>query len=491
MSRNLLLAIDVGSSSCRSVLVSPEGVIVSEGRRAVEWKYPQRNWVEMDPVELWRQTRSAIADSISGFDPKDIIGVGITSHRETAVMWDRSTGVPVHNAVVWISQQTNEIVKRWDRENIAPIFSKKTGLRNDSFFSAAKVVWLLENVPGLRSRAQAGEIAFGTIDSWILWNLTGGKVHATDPSCASRTALLNLETCQWDEEIAELLHIPFSIFPKLSPSDGDFGKVDSSIISSQPPIRAIIADQQAGMFGQGCTTNGSMKNTFGTAAVLTINTGSEPLPVPGLTASVGWSVQGKTVYEAEGVVFHSGQSLSWLKESMGISFSSDNVDEIIQSVASSGGVYMVPAFGGMCAPHWNRDARASITGISLETNQAHIIRSAVEAMVYQTVDILQLPDVKALKTTTLKVDGGGSRSEWLCQFLADIGNIEVVRPRELERTSLGCAFVAGIALGIWKDHEDAASTWSIDRSFQPRMLQEERESLYSGWQRALNQVVST
>lgn len=485
----LIMAIDTGSSSCRAVLVDLDGRVVADGRGSVHWKYPRPGWVEMDPIELWQATRRAIRQALSQVDPADIIGVGITSHRETVVMWDARTGEPVHDAVVWISQQTDDIVHRWDEQNLGPVFTERTGLRNDSFFSAAKVVWLLENVPGLRGRANRGEIALGTVDSWILWNLTGGTAHATDHSCASRTALFNLNTLHWDEELCARLDIPLSIFPTARPSDSVFGRVASDIIAHCPPIRAVVADQQAGMFGQACIEEGSAKNTFGTAAVLTFNTGTAPVLIPGLTASVGWTVQGDTTFEAEGVVFHSGQTLSWLKESLGISAGSASFDEIAQSVDDTGGVYIVPAFGGVCSPHWNRKVRTAISGISLETNHSHVIRAAVEAMVYQTVDILRIPDLGGLAVSSLKVDGGGAHSDWLCQFLADIGNVEVVRPRELERTALGCAYIAGIALGTWKDHADAASTWSVERTFEPQMEADRRESLYAGWQRALNQVV--
>lgn len=491
MSEQLLLAIDAGSSSTRAVLVTAEGAVVAEGRGSVRWKYPRPSWVEMDPRELWQATRQAIdlALRTPGIDHRSIVGVGITSHRETVVMWDRRTGEPMHDAVVWISQQTDDIVRRWDAEGLGPVFEQRTGLRNDSFFSAAKVVWLLENVPGLRERAERGEIAMGTVDCWILWNLTGGEQHATDHSCASRTALFNLTTLQWDAELCARLGIPMSIFADARASDAGFGHVAADIIPSRPPIRAVVADQQAGMFGQACIEHGSAKNTFGTAAVLTFNTAATPVLIPGLTASVGWTVQGTTAYEAEGVVFHSGQTLSWLKDALGISSGSANTDEIAMSVPDTGGVYIVPAFGGMCSPHWDRSARTSISGISLETNHSHVIRAAMEAMVYQTVDILRIPDLGGLSVSSLKVDGGGARSDWLCQFLADIGDVEVVRPKELERTALGCAYIAGIALGIWKDHADAASTWSVNRTFEPQMPVAQRESLYAGWQRALRQVI--
>ncbi len=489
MSRDLILAIDTGSSSCRAVLVDTAGTIIADGRASVPWKYPRQNWVEMDPIALWDATRSAITEAVAKVDAADVVAVGVTSHRETVIMWDRRTGAPAHDAVVWISQQTDDIVRRWEDDGLAPMFEQRTGLRNDSFFSAAKVVWLLEEVPGLRARAEAGEIAMGTVDSWVLWNLTGGTMHATDHSCASRTALFNLDSLAWDEEICARLDIPMAIFATVLPSDGDFGRVAADLIEHQPPVRAVIADQQAGMFGQACLEPGSAKNTFGTAAVLTFNTGTTPMLVPGLTASVGWTVQGATAYESEGVVFHSGQTLSWMQESLGISAGGARIDDIASSVASTGGVYIVPAFGGMCAPHWNRNARAALTGMSLETSRAHVIRAAVEAMVYQTVDILRIPDLGSLSVTSLKVDGGGAQSDWLCQFLADIGDLEVVRPRELERTALGCAYIAGIATGIWKDHADAASTWSVDRTFEPHMGADERATLYAGWQRALTQVV--
>jgi len=356
--QSLVMALDVGSSTARTVMVDPAGVIVGEGRAPVVWKHPRPGWVELDPMALWQATRTTIGLALrsAGARAEDVVALGITSHRETVMVWERDTGRPVHDAIVWISHQTDDIVNRWQERGLAEEFRTRTGLRNDSFFSAAKVAWLLDNVPGLRTRAAAGQVLCGTVDTWLLWNLTGGQVHATDPSCASRTALFNLSSMSWDEELLELLDIPATVLATVQPSDADFGRVDASVLTGRPPIRAVLADQQAGMFGQACFETGAAKNTFGTAGVLTVNSGAEPVLVDGLTSSVAWTVQQQTRFELEGVVFHSGQTLQWLRESLGMVADPDRIDALCASVPDSGGVYIVPAFGGICAPHWDRRA---------------------------------------------------------------------------------------------------------------------------------------
>ena len=491
-SRPLILAIDSGSSSVRTVVVDLPDRILGEGREAVTWSHRQPGWAELDPVALWDSVRGTVARALdsAGVGDERIAGVGITSHRETVVLWDRATGEPLHDAVVWISKQTDEIVAGWDADGRGGEFLARTGLHNDSFFSAAKVVWLLDNVPGARDRAVRGELAIGTIDCWLLSNLTGGEVHATDPSCASRTALYNLDLRAWDVELCGILGIPTELLPEVRPSDGDFGRVRADLLPARPPVRAVLADQQSSMFGQACFEPGSIKHTFGTAGVLTVNTGASPVHYAGLTSSVAWAVQGQTAFEAEGVVFHSGQTMSQMREKWRLAFDMTDVDAIAGSVPDAGGVYLVPAFGGMAAPWWDRGAAASLQGVTLETGLPQLLRAAVEAMAYQVVDIVAALRESGLAVETMKVDGGGAASSLLCQLLADLARVQVLRPERLERTSLGAALVAGIGLGLVSGPEEVAAAWTVADTFVPVIPIERRDALYEGWRRALSRTLS-
>ncbi|MGI3786439.1 MAG: FGGY family carbohydrate kinase, partial [Janthinobacterium lividum] len=451
-----VLAIDWGSSSVRSVVVDGEGHIIGEGRAPVRWKHPRPGWVELDPVAAWDSVVETMHAAIDRAElgAGALRGIGVTTHRETVVVWDRRTGLPVHDAVVWISAQTDDIVQRWSRAGLDAEFPRRTGLHNDSFFSAAKIVWLLENDPELRSRAEAGELAAGTPDTWLLWQLTGGRSHVTDPGCASRTALLDLRTLEWDAELCALLGVPLALLPEVVASDSIFSETSESVLPGQVPVTAVLADQQASMYGQACFERGAVKNTFGTAGVFTLNTGEAPAAVNGLTSSAAWTVGGTTRYEAEGVVFHSGQTIHWLRDSIGVIDDATDIDHFAASVPDAGGVHIVPAFGGLAAPHWDRRARASITGLTLATTGAHLVRAAVEAMVLQTVDILDVVAAGGVRPDgPLKVDGGGSRSELVCQLLADLAGRAVARSAEPECTALGVASVAGAAAGLWESPE--------------------------------------
>jgi len=490
MINQFILVIDAGSSSVRSVIVDQTGRIAGSSRRQVSWKQRHLGWAELDPIALWQSTRQTITEAIkdAGISDSQIVVAGITSHRETILIWDRTTGEPIHDALVWISNQTDEIIERWNRAGLAQEFKNRTGLRNDSFFSAGKIAWLLENVPDLRANISSGKYIAGTIDTWLSWNLNGGSVHATDMSCASRTALFNIFTLQWDEELMGMLNIPISVFPDAIASDGDFGKVDRGILDGDIPIRAVLADQQSGMFGQACFEENSIKNTFGTAGVLTVNVGDSPQNVESLTTSVAWSVHGNVKYEVEGVVFHSGQTIQWLRENLGIDAPSERIDEIVNSVSDNGGVSIVPALGGLGAPYWDRNSRASIQGLSLSSTSAHLIRAGVEAMAFQTLDNIER--LNGFSLTNLKVDGGAARSDFLCQFLADITGFEIFRPVELERTALGTAFVAGLAVGIWENLEEISSNWKVEKIFEPVISTDNRESLKSQWNKAVERTLT-
>ena len=493
MTGRLAAALDLGSTSARVVLVDPDGEVAGEGRRPTEPLYPQRGWVELDPWHLWRALRDSFAEALTnaGATTDDLVGAGVTTSRETCLVWDRATGEPVHNALMWMSKQTDDIVRRWRAEGLDEEFRARTGLFNDSFFSAAKLTWILENVPGVRARAEAGELAAGTLDTWLVWNLTGGRTHATDPSEASRTALFSLDELAWDETLCQAAGVPLALLPEVLPSDGDFGECrpgETQLPGSAGfPLAAVMGDQMAGMFGQGCLAAGSVKNTFGTAGVLTANTGEKPAILDGLTASVGWTLAGVTDYEAEGVVFHSGQTLQWMREKLGVMAPGERSEEVAARVEDSAGVYVVPAFAGICAPHWVRDATASIVGLTLESSAAHVVRAGLEAMAYQTRDNVEAFRAGGFEVPELRVDGGATTNELLCQFQADILGIPVLRPRQLERTALGVAHVAGVAGGLWQ-LGDLAEQWVADRVFEPTMSEDRRESLYAGWTAAVRTV---
>lgn len=488
----LVLAVDSGSSSIRTVVAALPDRILADAREPVPWKHPRTGWVELDPAALWTSVRRTVTGALAnaGVDDHDIAAVAITSHRETVVMWDARTGEPVHDAVVWISKQTDDIVQAWEESGLGAEFAPRTGLRNDSFFSAGKLSWLLDNVPDARRRAEAGEIIAGTIDSWLLWNLTGGEVHATDPSCASRTALFNLEQGVWDDELCGMLGIPVRILPEVRPSDGHFGRVRADLLPSRPPIRGVVADQQASMFGQACFGDGAVKHTLGTAGVLTVTTGTSPRHFAGLTSSVAWQVQDATVFEAEGVVFHSGQTLQVMREKWQLPIPPSEIDRLAGAVPDTGGVYLVPAFGGMAAPWWDRTARASMHGITLDTTVEHLVRAAVESMALQVVDIVEALRATGMGVTQMKVDGGGASSGLLCQMLADLTRTEVLRPRELERTSLGAALIAGIGIGALAGPDDVARAWEAADVFAPAIPIGDRDLVYSGWQAALERTLS-
>ena len=493
MSKRYVMALDEGSTSARAVLVNLEGAIVAEARNPVVPLFPKPGWVEIDPIALWQAQRSSMAAVMAkvGATTDDIAAIGVTTHRETCMIWNRKTGEPVHPIIMWMSKQTDGIIARWKAEGLDNVVRQRTGLFNDSFFSAGKLAWLLENVPGVRAKAERGELAAGTVDTWLLWNLTGGRSHLTDHSEASRTALFNLKSLNWDETLCAACGIPMQVLPRALPSNSNFGEMRPSDIGlpgiSPVPIMAIMADQQAGMFGQACFEVGSVKNTYGTAGVLTANTGNKQQVLDGLTASVGWSIDDQTDYEAEGVVFHSGQTMQWLRDQLGVLGTGDDVEAVARSVPDNGGVYIVPAFAGICAPHWIRNAKAGIVGLTLETGRAHVVRAGIEAMAYQTRDNVEALRAGGMAVTALKVDGGATRNNLLCQFQADLLGIPVLRPAELERTALGVAHMAGMGVGLWKK-SDLSDNWRIDRVFEPEMAEDRREQLYSGWLAALRSV---
>ncbi|MFB9375909.1 FGGY family carbohydrate kinase [Kineococcus gynurae] len=485
-----VLALDEGSTSARAVLVDQLGRIVAESRNPVVPNRPRRGWVELDPVALWQAQHSAVERVLAkvGATSDDVAAVGITTHRETIAVWDRATGEPVHDAIMWMSHQTDDIVARWRAAGLEPDARRRTGVPIDSFFSAAKLAWLLEEVPGVRARAERGELAAGTVDSWLLWNLTGGRSHLTDHGEASRTALFNLHALDWDETLCEAYGIPMSLLPPAVASDAEFGHVAPGLLGGgnrEVPVRAILADQQAGMFGQACFRRGSAKNTYGTASVLTVNSGGDVLDVEGMTSSAAWTVAGQTTFESEGVVFHSGQTLSWLREDLKVLPAGGNIEEIARSAGDDHGLYLVPAFTGLCAPHWEHDATGAIVGLGLETRPEHLVRAGVESMAYQVRDVVEGYARAGMPLPELRVDGGAAGNDLLCQFQADICGIPVVRPDELERTALGVAYLAGAGVGMWNVPTDVEAGWKVERVFEPEMSADRREELCAGWDDAV------
>jgi glycerol kinase len=486
VSGQYVLALDEGSSSARAVVVDAEGRIVAEASQAFDAIFPQPGWVELDPAGLWDVPKACIdrAMTQAGLSAKDIAAVGVTTHRETIVMWDRKTGKPVHNAIMWMSKQTDDIVREWSERGLDEEFRRRTGVRNDSYFSAAKIAWLLRHVPGVRARAERGELAIGTPDVWMLWNLSGGTAHRVEPSAASRTALLNIERAEWDSELCEILDIPMSLLPEIVPSVAVFGEVAAGVLPgvlAHPiPVTSMLGDQQAGLFGQACLEAGSAKNTFGTAGVLTVNVGSAPKIMDGMSSSVAWQIGDQVTYEAEGVVFHSGQTVQWMRDKLKLFSSSKEVETLANSVPSNGGVYLVPAFAGLCDPYWDRDARAAIVGLTLESTAAHIARAGLESMAYQTRDNVDKLVAGGIDIPVLRVDGGATQNDLLCQFQADILGIPVARPVGLERTVLGVAHLAGVGVGMWQVGE-INDRWSLDHTFEPRMPADLRDELYQGW----------
>ncbi|MFM6980402.1 MAG: FGGY family carbohydrate kinase [Micrococcales bacterium] len=490
MKSRYVLALDEGSSSVRAVLFDENGEAKADYSVAINDIFPNPGWVELDPQEVWNATLEAIHQAMRKLQvtAEDIAVVGITTHRESIVVWDRRTGLPVYNAIKWSSKQTDDIVKRWSASGFDSEIRSRTGVRNDSYFSAGKIAWLLENIDGVREGAADGSYAVGTMDSWLLWKLTGGTRHATDFSAASRTALLNLEQAAWDLELAALLGIPTSLLPAILESDEQFGEVAPGILPGPMkhpvPIRSILGDQQAGLFGQACLNRGEAKNTYGTAGVLTVNVGDKPEIMDGLSSSVAWALNSKLQFEAEGVVFFSGKTIAWLRDNLGLLESSAEAEALAMSVPDNGGVYMVPAFTGLCDPHWDGNVRGAILGLQLDTTKGHLVRAGLEAMAYQTADNVDKMREGGIDIPFLRIDGGAVRNNWLCQFQADVLGVPVLRPTEPERTALGAAHIAGAAVGMWS-LESISERWELDREFVPSISEDQRQSLLQGWKDAV------
>jgi glycerol kinase len=484
-----LLALDQGTTSSRAILFDRSGDMVGISQTELSQHYPRSGSVEHDPLEIWQTQLNVARDVMRRCDvtADQIVSIGITNQRETTLVWDRQTGQPIHHAIVWQDRRTAPLCDAMRADGHEAIVRRKTGLIIDPYFCATKLRWLLDNVPHARRRAEAGELAFGTVDSWLIWNLTGGQVHATDLTNASRTMLLNIETGQWDEELLALFDIPPAVLPKVFPSSGSFGKTDRSLFGGEISIGGAAGDQQAALFGQNCTRAGMAKNTYGTGCFALMNIGETPRSSEHrLLTTLACGTATERQYALEGSVFVAGAAVQWLRDGLGIIRSSADVEQLAASVPDSDGLYLVPAFAGLGAPHWDSYARGAMIGISRGTTAAHIARATLEGIAFQVADVLDAMKSDAEKRVTeLRVDGGASNNDLLMQFQADILGIDVVRPKIVETTALGAAFLAGLASGFWQDIGEVESVWKTDRVFTPQMSADEAANRRNRWNEAL------
>jgi glycerol kinase len=484
-----VLALDQGTTSSRSILFGRDGRAVATAQREFPQIFPGPGLVEHDPEAIWSSQLATAKDAMAkaGAGPKDIAAIGITNQRETTILWDRKTGQPVANAIVWQSRVSAPICDKLKAEGKEDLFRSRTGLVVDAYFSGTKIKHLLDTIPGLRARAEKGEILFGTVDTFLIWRLTGGRVHVTDPSNASRTLLFNIHSMQWDDELLKVLGVPRAMLPEVKSSSEVYGQTEVGLLGGAIPIAGDAGDQQAATFGQACFTPGSAKNTYGTGCFMLLNTGHEPVASKnGLLTTVGWKVGGKVTYCLEGSVFIAGAVVQWLRDGLKVITTSPDVEKLARSVPDSDGVYLVPAFVGLGAPYWDPYARGTIIGLTRNTTAGHIARAAVESMAYQTRDVLEaMQRDAALKLHHLKVDGGAAANNLLMQFQADVLGVAVRRPVVAETTALGAAYLAGLAVGYWKDADDVVNNWALDREFTPAMPAATRDGLYARWQKAV------
>ena len=483
-----VLALDQGTTSSRAILFDNEQNIIAVRQREFEQLYPQQGWVEHDPMEIWSSQYGVMNEVVaqSGVDAHDIAAIGITNQRETTILWEKATGRPIYNAIVWQCRRTAPLVDELlSRPGMAEYIKENTGLVPDAYFSATKIKWILDHVPGARERAQAGEILFGTVDSWLVWKLTGGKVHVTDRTNASRTMLYNIHKLDWDDTLLNALDIPRAMLPRVTDSSEIYGYTD--LCGVQVPVAGIAGDQQAALFGQGCFSKGEAKNTYGTGCFLLMNTGDTICHSKnGLLTTIAISLNGKVEYALEGSVFVGGAVIQWVRDGLRMIQESRDSEYYAQKVPDNGGVYIVPAFTGLGAPYWDMYARGAIVGITRGTTQNHIIRAAEESIAYQSYDLVHAMELDVGQPiTALKVDGGASRDQFLMQFQADILNKTVLRPAIRETTALGAAYLAGLATGVWKDRGEIRSLWHCNMTFTPNMEAPEREKLLAGWHKAV------
>ena len=492
MSEKFILALDQGTSSSRAIVFDHEGTVRSVAQKEFTQHFPKPGWVEHDPKEIWSSEAAVIAEAISaiGVTGKDIAGIGITNQRETTIVWDAETGEPVYNAIVWQDRRTSEYCDSLKAQGLTDMIREKTGLIVDAYFSGTKIRWILENVPGAREKAEQGKLRFGTVDTWLIWNLTRGEVHVTDVSNASRTMLFNIKTLEWDKELLELLGVPESMMPSVRSSSEVYGHTTTTLFAHKVPIAGIAGDQQAALFGQMCTEPGSVKNTYGTGCFLLMNTGEKPIMSKNnLLTTIAWKIGDKVNYALEGSIFVGGSVVQWLRDGLGIITSSSEIEALALRVPDNGGGYFVPALTGMGAPYWDQYAHGVICGITRGTTAAHIARAALEGIAFQTMDIVGAMEKDAgVHLAELKVDGGASRNNLMMQFQSDILNSWVVRPRVTETTAMGACYLAGLAVGYWSSLDEIRSQWQADRIFTPSGADVSAQK--AGWADAISRTIN-
>lgn len=494
MEKKYVMALDQGTTSSRCIIFDVNGKICSMAQKEFTQIYPVPGWVEHDPLEIWSSQISVVSEAMSKIkcSAEDIAAIGITNQRETTIVWDKETGKPIYNAIVWQCRRTSDMIDKLNEDGLGDVVRAKTGLIPDAYFSATKIKWILDNVDGAREKAENGQLLFGTVDTWLMYNLTDGKVFATDYTNASRTMLYNIEKLEWDEEILEYFNIPRAMLPEVKPSSGIFGYTTEHIIGGcEIPISGVAGDQQAALFGQCCFEPGEVKNTYGTGCFMLMNTGNKLVRSGnGLLTTMAASIGKKPEYALEGSVFVAGAAIQWLRDELMMIRNSAETEEIASRVEDTNGVYVVPAFAGLGAPYWNQRARGIITGLTRGAGRDHIVRATLESIAYQVNDLLEAMEMDShLKLKSLKVDGGASVNNLLMQFQADILKAVVARPQTVETTGLGAAFLAGMAVGFWKDKEELKAIWKMDREFMPEMKENKRDKLVEGWKTAVNMLL--
>ena len=485
-----ILALDQGTTSSRAIIFDHAGSIIAVAQKEFRQIFPKPGWVEHDPGDIWSTQAGVAAEVLTKANVRaaDVAAIGITNQRETTIVWDRNTGKPIHNAIVWQDRRTAGICDRLRARKLDRMIRRKTGLVVDAYFSGTKVQWILDNVKGARARAKAGELAFGTVDSWLVWNLTGGKVHVTDASNASRTMLFDISKGDWDDELLKTLRVPRSMLPEVRASSEVYG--ETKLLGTPIPIAGIAGDQQAALFGQACTKAGMAKNTYGTGCFMLMNTGTKRIASKNnLLTTVAWRIGDRTDYALEGSIFIAGAVVQWLRDGLELIRSAAEVEALAASVNDTGGVYVVPAFAGLGAPHWDQYARGTIVGLTRGSTKAHIARAALEGIVLQVMDVLKaMEGDSGIKLKELRVDGGASGNDLLMQLQADVLNVPVVRPKVAETTALGAAYLAGLAVGFWASQEEIARQWQVDKRFTPSMKSQARNQIVKGWTKALSRA---
>ena len=490
MQEQYILALDQGTTSSRAMVFDRQGSVVSVAQKEFAQIYPQPGWVEHDPQEIWSTQAGVAAEAVTraGLNGASIASIGITNQRETTIVWDRETGHPIYNAIVWQDRRTADLCDQLKAQGLEEKVRAKTGLPIDSYFSATKIRWILDNVEGAREKARNGRLAFGTVDSWLVWNFTKHALHITDVTNASRTMLFNIHTLKWDDELLDALDIPRSMLPEVRSSSEVYGPTKTTVFASKIPLAGIAGDQHAALFGQMCTQSGMVKNTYGTGCFLVMNTGDKPIESSNnLVTTIAWQIGDKVDYALEGSIFIGGAVVQWLRDGLGIIKTAKEIETLARSVPHSDGVYLVPAFAGLGAPHWNAHARGTLFGVTRGTTSAHLARAALESIAYQSIDVLKAMEADSgMRIGELRVDGGAVANDLLMQFQADILGVDVVRPQISETTALGAAYLAGLAVGYWKDVDELQSQWKLDRRFSAALPAEDVKRHMQGWHRAVD-----